>query len=117
MDLGQLINGGSAPTCSRISNGIGRVTTIGYKPSTEFALSDAAGGPVAGLMPFPVTVVATVTNSIRSATIRHPVPLPRRLLRSGEKQFRGFARVEQIDVGDATAPTLVTRSLRHRPRL
>ncbi|MFO1502041.1 MAG: toxin TcdB middle/N-terminal domain-containing protein, partial [Verrucomicrobiota bacterium] len=27
-----------------------------------------------------------------------------------EKQFRGFAHVEQIDVGDADAPTLVTRS-------
>src|SRR6185503_14575155 len=27
-----------------------------------------------------------------------------------EKQFRGFANVEQVEVGDATAPTLVTRS-------
>src|SRR5262249_18014197 len=27
-----------------------------------------------------------------------------------EKQFRGFASAEQIDVGDPTAPTLVTRS-------
>ena len=27
-----------------------------------------------------------------------------------EKQFRGFGRVEQIDVGDPTAPSLITRS-------
>jgi hypothetical protein len=27
-----------------------------------------------------------------------------------EKQFRGFARAEQVDVGDASAPTLVTQS-------
>ena len=28
----------------------------------------------------------------------------------GEHQFRGFGRVEQTDLGDTTAPTLVTRS-------
>ena len=27
-----------------------------------------------------------------------------------EKQFRGFAEVEQVELGDATAPTLVSRS-------
>jgi len=64
VDIGRLINSGSIPnTLIAITNGIGRITLIGYQPSTSFALADAAEGKsMAGSMPFPVQVVASLTN-------------------------------------------------------
>lgn len=113
VDLGLLLNCGTAPNVlTIISNGIGRATFIGYAPSTQFALEDAAAGQTwTNAMPFPVQVVASVTNldSLGHSYVTQfryhdgyydPV----------EKQFRGYARVEQVDGGDASAPTLVTRS-------
>jgi RHS repeat-associated protein len=113
VDIGRLVNGGETPNLlTAISNGIGRVTLIDYEASASFALADAAAGkPWPDLMPNPVQVVAAVTtldslgNQYTTQFRYHngyydPV----------EKQFRGFASVEQIEVGDPTAPTLVTRS-------
>ena len=63
-------------------------------------------------MPNPISVVSSVTNS---DSLGHQYVTQFRYhdgyYEPTEKQFRGFARVEQIDVGDASAPTLVTRSL------
>jgi len=119
LDLGRIINGGATPNALvMIRNGIGRVTWIGYQASTEFALADAeAGRPWPDPMPFPVQVVGSVTNldSLGHAYITRfayhdgyydPV----------EKQFRGFARVEQFDLGDSSTPTLITRSSFHTGR-
>jgi YD repeat-containing protein len=113
VDVVEVLGGGLIPNVmTSISNGIGRITLIGYLPSTAFALADAsAGQPWSNALPLAVTVVAGVTNldSIGHQYVTlfayhdgyyDPV----------EKQFRGFARAEQIDVGDATAPTLVSRS-------
>jgi RHS repeat-associated protein len=113
VDLGEVLNNGLAPnTLTRIENGIGRVTTIAYQPSTAFLLADAAAGQAwTNLMPNPVSVVATVTNA---DSLGHFYVTRFRYhdgyYDPGEKQFRGFARADQVDVGDATAPTLVTRS-------
>jgi hypothetical protein len=113
VDLGELLNCGATPNVlASISNGIGHVTLVSYTPSTTFALEDAAAGrPWSDPMPFPVQVVASVTN-LDSLGHRY---VTRFRYHDGyydpeEKQFRGFARVEQIDIGDITAPTLVTRS-------
>lgn len=113
IDLGELISGGLIPNLlTRIENGIGRVARIEYAPSTQFALDDAAAGtPWPDALPFPVTVVASVRLS---DSLGHEY-LTRFRYHDGyydpeEKQFRGFARAEQIDIGEATAPTLVTQS-------
>jgi hypothetical protein len=113
VDLGELLGGGNAPkTMLAITNGIGRVTLIGYRPSTAFALADAATGqPWTNLMPLSVSLVAAVTNL---DSLGHQY-LTRFQYHQGyydpvEKQFRGFGMAEQIDVGDTNAPTLVTRS-------
>jgi RHS repeat-associated protein len=120
VDIGRLINSGPVPnTLVAISNGIGRVTLIGYQPSTSFALADAAAGnPWPDPMPFPVQVVAAVTNL---DSLGHQY-ITQFQYHNGyydpvEKQFRGFARAEQIDLGDPTAPTLVTRSVFDTGRL
>jgi RHS repeat-associated protein len=113
VDLGELLNGGGAPNCLvAISNGIGGVTLIGYQSSTKFALADAAvGRPWPEAMPMPVTVVAAITNG---DSLGHwYVTLCRYhdgYYDGAEKQFRGFAQAEQAELGDDTAPTLVTRS-------
>ena len=113
VDIGQLLNDGATPNILvAISNGIGRVTTISYLPSTIFSLQDAsAGHPWPDLMPNPVQVVAAITDS---DSLGHQYVTQFRYHNGYydpvEKQFRGFAAAEQIDLGDASAPTLVTRS-------
>src|SRR5262249_24561505 len=95
-----------------ISNGIGRVTLIGYASSAQYRLEDAAANlPWPDPMPMVVQVVSSVTNL---DSLGHQYRTQFRY-HDGyydpmEKQFRGFAHVEQLDIGDPTAPTLVTQS-------
>jgi len=120
VDIGQLLNNGVTPNImGSISNGIGRVTTISYLPSTIFSLQDAAAGALwPDLMPNPVQVVASITTL---DSLGHQYVTQFRYHNGyydpSEKQFRGFASAEQIDVGDPTAPTLVTRSFFDTGRL
>jgi hypothetical protein len=113
VDLGELLTCGGIPNVlTAISNGIGRVTLISYAPSTKYSLADAAAGrPWPKSLPFPVTVVAGITNL---DSLGHEYRTEFRYhdgyYDPEEKQFRGFGRAEQIEVGDPTAPTLVTRS-------
>ncbi|MBN2505496.1 MAG: VCBS repeat-containing protein, partial [Verrucomicrobia bacterium] len=113
VDLGELLNGGGTPNALvAISNGIGRVSLIGYRPSTAFALEDeAAGHPWPDPMPFPVAVVAEVTTL---DSLGHEYVTRYRyhdgFYDGAGKQFRGFAHVEQVDGGESSAPTLLTRS-------
>jgi len=113
VDLGDLLNDGRHPNVlSAVSNGIGGVTLIEYVSSTRFSLEDAAAGrPWPDPMPFPVQVIATITNL--DSLGHHYVAQFRyhdAYYDPVEKQFRGFASAEQVDVGDPTAPTLVSRS-------
>ncbi|MBL9167173.1 MAG: VCBS repeat-containing protein [Verrucomicrobiales bacterium] len=93
-----------------ITNGLGRITSIAYESSTRYLLEDKMKGiPWPDRVPFPVTVVAAVTTD---DSLGH-LYVTRFQYHNGyydpvEKQFRGFARVDQIEVGDTNAPTLVT---------
>jgi hypothetical protein len=113
IEIGEILNGGRPPNCLlTISNGLGRVTLIGYDSSTKYALADAvAGRPWTNALPDPVTVVSSVT-SLDSLGHQYVTRFNYHdgYYDSLKKQFRGFAKVEQVDVGDPTAPTLVTRS-------
>lgn len=113
IDIGQLLNGGGAANAlTSIDNGLGGITRIGYVSSTVFALADAAAGnPWPDPLPFPMNVVASVTNLdslggtyVRQFAYHNPYYDP------VQHQFRGFGRAEQVDVGDASAPTLVSRT-------
>jgi YD repeat-containing protein len=113
VDLGDILNGGSTPNVLvAISNGIGGVTLMGYVSSTQFSLEDsAAGRPWPDPMPFPVQVIGSVTN-LDSLGHQYVTRFKYHdaYYEPVEKQFRGFASAEQFDVGDPTAPTLVSRS-------
>jgi YD repeat-containing protein len=113
VDLGDILNGGSNPNVLvAISNGIGGVTLMGYVSSARFSLEDAAAGrPWPDPMPFPVQVIGSITN-LDSLGHQYVTQFKYHdaYYEPVEKQFRGFARAEQVDVGDPTAPTLVSRS-------
>ena len=113
VDLGALLNAGvPANALTAITNGIGGVTLINYTPASGFALADAAAGdPWTDPLPFPMSVVGSVTNldSLGGSTAtrfsyHHPYYDP------VQHQFRGFARADETAVGDASAPSLLTRT-------
>lgn len=113
VDLGQLLSGGQAPNLLvSVSNGVGQVTRFGYQSSTDFALADAAGGnPWPHALPFPVQVLASVTNS---DTLGHQY-VTQYQYHNGyydavEKQFRGFGRNETTIPGDSSAPGHLSQS-------
>lgn len=118
LDLGALLGCSPRPhLLGAIDNGLGSVTRIEYATSTTFALADgsAADGSYTYSwphpMPFPVDVVSgiRVSDSLGQTYVT-TVRYHDGYYDSVEKQFRGFARVEQTDVGDESSPTLVTRS-------
>lgn len=115
LDLGELLECVPHPWLLKtITNGIGRLEELEYTTSTEFAVAD---GTVAGEyqyawpdpLPFPVQVLKEVrTSDGMGNTYTTRFSYHNGYYDPVEKQFRGFARVEQKDVGDATAPTLIS---------
>lgn len=113
VDLGRLLGSLPAPnTLTTIDNGIGRVQTLEYAPSTRFAMEDAALGQAwTNRLPFPVTVVSRLlTSDSLGHTYETRFRYHQGYYDAVEKEFRGFASAEQIETGDSTAPTLVSRS-------
>nr|WP_226895456.1 SpvB/TcaC N-terminal domain-containing protein [Luteolibacter marinus] len=118
LDIGRLMGCEPRPyLIDHIENGIGRVEEIIHTTTTEFILADGTDDqgnyayPWAHPLPFPVTVIREVgTADSLGAEYRSEFAYHEAYYDPVEKQFRGFARVEQVDVGDATAPTLVSRS-------
>jgi RHS repeat-associated protein len=112
LDIGDLI--GAAPSANllvRLDNGIGRVTNVTHESSTRFILEDAEAGHLwPDPMPFNVDIVSRIEtedslgNSYATELAYHDgyYHAPFRL-------FAGFARAEETFVGDATAPTQITR--------
>jgi RHS repeat-associated protein len=88
---------------TRIVNNLGAETVVEYASSTEFYLADqAAGEPWVTRLPFPVSVVKRVetydyvsrNRFVTSSTYHHGY------YDGVEREFRGFARVEQTDSED-----------------
>ena len=116
-DFGQIFGSVPRPNLlTEIRNGLGEVTRMEYRTSTDYLLRDGTDGDGnyhytwPHSMPFPVEVVSRETvsdslgNTMESRFVYHDAyydPV--------EKQFRGFGRAEKIAVGDTNCPTLVTR--------
>jgi len=113
VDLGRLLGCVPTPnTLTRIENGLGKILRIEYAPSTRFALDDAAiGNSWTNPLPFPVTVVArTLTEDSLGHIYETQFRYHQGYYDAAEKEFRGFAQAEQIELGEASAPTLVSQS-------
>ncbi len=101
---------------ARIDNHLGMVTTISYTTSTEEAVRDReAGRPWTTFLPFPVQLVSEITVRDEPADTTNRVQIayhdghfdPR------TRQFTGFGKVEQAELGDESEPTTLTVSYFH----
>lgn len=85
----------------RTDNNLGRATEIEYQPSTRFYLQDKiAGTPWVTRLPFPVHCVSKVTvrDTWRNTAFSSTYSYHHGYFDGSEREFRGFGRVEQIDV-------------------
>jgi RHS repeat-associated protein len=84
-------------------NNMGKEVTMEYKPSTHFYLADKkAGNPWITKLHFPVhcVVKTIVTDNWRKTKFATTYSYHHGYYDHAEKEFRGFGRVEQIDVED-----------------
>ena len=84
-----------------VINNLGAETKIQYAASTKFYLQDkAAGRPWITKLPFPVHVVEklTVTDEWRHSSFSTTYSYHHGYFDGVEREFRGFGRVEQVDV-------------------
>lgn len=92
---------------SQIDNHAGATTNITYAPSTAYATADrAAGHPWQTTLPFPVQVVAntTVTDYFSQNTLTSEYLYHHGYWDGADREFRGFARVDQHDTLTPTGP-------------
>jgi RHS repeat-associated protein len=83
------------------NNNLGGITQVEYVASTQFYLKDkTAGTPWITKLPFPVHVVAKVTakDNWRGTEFSSTYSYHHGYFDGFEREFRGFGRVEQIDV-------------------
>lgn len=80
---------------------LGAVTRVQYAPSTKFYLQDKRNGtPWVTKLPFPVHVVerVEVTDPWRGTAFTSTCSYHHGHFDGVEREFRGFARVEQVDI-------------------
>jgi RHS repeat-associated protein len=106
---------------SRIDNGIGLVTSIAYRSSSDYAAAaKQTGTPWRTTLPRAIAAVSeqTVTDSLDlvglPATVRHTTyEYADGYFDGREREFRGFGYVRVTEDGDAHAETRVTETWMH----
>jgi RHS repeat-associated protein len=86
-----------------IDNNLGGISEIEYTPSTRFYLGDKQGGTAwITRLPFPVHCVSKVTvrDKWRGTAFSSTYSYHHGYFDGVEREFRGFGRVEQVDVED-----------------
>jgi RHS repeat-associated protein len=107
-------------------NNLGAETTVSYAPSTKFYLADkAAGKPWITKLPFPVHCVekVTVAEEWRKTAFSTTYSYHHGYFDGAEREFRGFGRVEQVDVesygefaaGNAASPYISDDKTLYQP--
>ncbi len=84
-------------------NNMGKTVRMEYRSSTHFYLRDKqAGRPWITKLPFPVQVVASteVEDTWRNTRFKNTYSYHHGYYDHAEREFRGFGRVEQMDVED-----------------
>jgi len=95
-----LMGGRKPHLLERISNNLGAETRIAYASSTAFYLRDrAAGTPWLTRLPFPVQVIERIErfDHVSRARLVSRFAYHHGYFDAAEREFRGFARVEQWD--------------------
>jgi RHS repeat-associated protein len=107
-------------------NNLGAVTSVQYTPSTRYYLDDLREGrPWITHLPIPVHCVSkvTVTDKWRRTTFSSTYSYHHGCFDGAEREFRGFGRIEQIDVedygtfrrGNATSPFITDDLTLYQP--
>lgn len=107
-------------------NNLGAETIVSYAPSTKFYLADkAAGMPWITKLPFPVHCVekVTVNDNWRQTSFSTAYSYHHGYFDGAEREFRGFGRVEQVDVesyghfaaGNAASPYITEDKTLYQP--
>lgn len=113
------LTGGVRPyLLTRVDNGLGRTTELGYRSSTELMVEAAeAGEPWQSVMPLSTPVVTRVTvrdnlEKVGRAAGRYVTEYSYRdpVFEGRQREFRGFRSAETKQIGDANSPTSITRS-------
>jgi RHS repeat-associated protein len=110
----------------KTTNNLGAETQVQYAPSTKFYLQDkAAGKSWITKLPFPVHVVekVTVRDKWRNTTFSSTYSYHHGYFDGSEREFRGFGRVEQVDVesygkfeqGNAASPFITDDKTLYQP--
>lgn len=109
IDVGLLIGCVPSPNLlTSMDNGIGRITTLTYDTSTRFVVEDGQDWP--DPLPFPIELVSQVSVADSMGhTYQSQLAYHEGYYDPVEHEFRGFAQAEQWDIGDASAPTQVSR--------
>jgi RHS repeat-associated protein len=84
-------------------NNLGAITVVEYTPSTKFYIQDKlAGTPWITKLPFPVHCVSKVTvkDQWRGTEFSSQYSYHHGYFDGAEREFRGFGRVEQVDIED-----------------
>jgi RHS repeat-associated protein len=99
--------GGTKPhLMTGVVNNLGAETVVTYAPSTRFYVTDKlAGTPWITRLPFPVQVVAQIETRDRIGRNRFvsSYAYHHGYYDGVEREFRGFARVDQADTGELAA--------------
>ena len=98
-----LMSQGKPHLLTEIDNSLGGSTQIEYTPSTRFYIQDKlAGTPWITRLPFPVHCVSRVTvrDQWRGTAFSSTYSYHHGYFDGLEREFRGFGRVEQVDVED-----------------
>ncbi|NJP10191.1 MAG: toxin [Leptolyngbyaceae cyanobacterium RU_5_1] len=107
-------------------NNLGAETVVQYAPSTRFYLQDKLDGkPWITKLPFPVHCVekVTVTDQWRQTRFSSTYSYHHGYFDGFEREFRGFGRVEQLDVesygefanGNAASPYITADKTLYQP--
>jgi len=119
--------GGQKPHLLKtVLNNLGAQTDVLYAPSTRFYLADRQEGkPWATRIPFPVHVVekVTVTDHWRKTVYSSSYSYHHGYFDGVEREFRGFGRVEQVDVesygvfekANASSPYITADKMLYQP--
>lgn len=110
----------------KVDNNLGATTDIEYTPSTRFYLQDQqAGQPWITRLPFPVHCVSKVTarDKWRGTAFSSTYSYHHGYFDGTEREFRGFGRVEQLDVedfgafsaGNASSPWITNDQTLYQP--